>query len=97
MIVERRVAAEFRQRFVEALAAFQPGELLSLTTKLGPLISAAAVARYEKRCAAISGEWFARGKVEPEVAVKRGHYQGKRIKTKSGHFDRSAGGPAGGA
>lgn len=74
VIVERSVAAEFQQRFVEALAVFQPGDPLSPTTKLGPLISAAAVARYEKRCAEISGEWLMPGKVEPVVAGKRGHY-----------------------
>ena len=72
VIVERSAAAEFEQRFVEALAAFQPGDPLSLTTKLGPLISTSAVARYKKRCAEISGEWLVPGKVEPVVAGKRG-------------------------
>jgi acyl-CoA reductase-like NAD-dependent aldehyde dehydrogenase len=74
VIVERSVAQEFEEHFVEALAVFQPGDPLSPTTKLGPLISAAAVARFEKRCAEISGEWLLPGKVEPEIAGKRGYY-----------------------
>ncbi len=74
VIVERSVAAEFEQRFIEALAVFQPGDPLSLTTKLGPLISAAAVARYEKLCAEIRGDWLLPGKVEPAITGKRGHY-----------------------
>ena len=74
VIVERSVATEFEQKFLAALAVFQPGDPLSLTTKLGPLISAAAVARYEKLCAEAPGDWLQPGKVEPEVAGKRGHY-----------------------
>ena len=74
VIVERSVAAEFVRKFLEALAVYQPGDPLSPTTKLGPLISAAAVARYEKICAGIPGEWLQPGKVEPEVAGRRGHY-----------------------
>ena len=74
VIVEPSVAAEFQRKFVEALAVFQPADPLSQTTKLGPLISAAAVARYEKLCAEIPGDWLQSGKVEPVIAGKRGHY-----------------------
>ena len=74
IIVEQSVAAEFERKFLEALAVFQPGDPLSSTTKLGPLISAAAVSRYEKLCAEIPGNWLQPGKTEPEVAGKRGHY-----------------------
>ena len=74
VIVEKSVAAEFERKFLEALTVFQPGDPLSQTTKLGPLISAAAVSRYEKRCAEIVGDWLQPGQVEPEVAGKRGHY-----------------------
>ncbi len=74
VIVERSVASKFEQHLIGALAAFQPGDPLSLTTKLGPLISAAAVARYEKLCAEIRGDWLLPGKVESGIAGKRGHY-----------------------
>jgi acyl-CoA reductase-like NAD-dependent aldehyde dehydrogenase len=74
VIVERSVAAEFLPRFLSALSVFEPGDPLLPTTKLGPLISAAAVARYEKFCGELRGSWLLRGKVEPLVAGKRGHY-----------------------
>jgi len=74
VIVERAVATEFEQKFLAALAAFEPGDPLLPTTKLGPVISAAAVARYEKLCAGMRGSWLLPGKVEPVVAGKRGHY-----------------------
>jgi acyl-CoA reductase-like NAD-dependent aldehyde dehydrogenase len=74
VIVEQSVAADFQERFLAALEAFQPGDPLLAATTLGPVISAGAVARYEKLCAEIDGEWLRPGKVEPEVAGKRGHY-----------------------
>ena len=74
IIVEKSVAADFERKFLEALAIFQPGDPLSQTTKLGPLISAAAVSRYEKLSAEIPGDWLQPGKTEPVVAGKRGHY-----------------------
>ena len=74
VIVERPVAAEFQRRFLDALAVFQPGDPLLATTKLGPVISAAATARYARLLAATPGEWLLRGAVVPEVAGKRGHY-----------------------
>lgn len=74
VIVERAVAAEFERKFFAALAAFEPGDPLLPATKLGPVISAAAVARYEKLCADLHGNWLLPGKVEPLVAGKRGHW-----------------------
>ncbi len=74
VIVERPVAAEFQRRFLAALAAFQPGDPLLPTTKLGPVISAAAVARYERLLAGTQGQWLLPGQVEPVVAGRRGHY-----------------------
>ena len=74
IIVEKSVAADFERKFLEALAIFQPGDPLSQTTKLGPLISAAAVSRYEKLCVEIPGDWLQPGKTEPVVAGKRGYY-----------------------
>jgi len=74
VIVERPVAAEFVPRFLEALRAFEPGDPLLPATRLGPLISATAVERYEKLAAAPAGAWLLPGRVEPMVAGKRGHY-----------------------
>ena len=74
VIVERPVAAEFQRLFLAALAAFEPGDPLHPATRLGPVISAAAVARYERLLAESPGEWLLPGRVEPEVAGKRGHF-----------------------
>ena len=74
VIVERSVAAEFQRRFLDALAVFQPGDPLLATTRLGPVISSAAVARYERLLAETQGEWLLHGRVGPEVGGKRGHY-----------------------
>ena len=74
VIVERPVAAEFQRLFLDALAAYQPGDPLLPETRLGPLISAAAVERYEHLLAESPGDWLLPGRVEPEVAGLRGHY-----------------------
>ena len=74
VIVERAVAHEFQGRFLDALAAFQPGDPLLLPTRLGPVISSAAVARYERLLAETPGEWLLPGRVESEVGGKRGHF-----------------------
>jgi acyl-CoA reductase-like NAD-dependent aldehyde dehydrogenase len=74
VIVEHPVAAEFQRLFLEALAAFQPGDPLLPETRLGPVISNTAVARYERLLAAAKGDWLLPGRVEPVVAGKRGHY-----------------------
>lgn len=74
VIVERSVAMEFQRLFLNALAAFSPGDPLLPETRLGPVISAAAVARYERLQSELPGEWLLPGKVEPVVAGKRGHY-----------------------
>ncbi len=74
VIVERPVAAEFQHRFLAALTAFQPADPLLATTKLGPVISAAAAARFARLLAETPGEWLLRGAVVPEVAGQRGHY-----------------------
>ena len=74
VIVERPVAAEFQRRFLAALTAFQPADPLLATTKLGPVISAAATARFARLLAETPGEWLRRGAVVPEVAGQRGYY-----------------------
>jgi acyl-CoA reductase-like NAD-dependent aldehyde dehydrogenase len=74
VIVERPVAAEFQRLFLDALAAFRPGDPLLPETRLGPVVSAAAVTRYESLLSELDGDWLLPGKVEPVVAGKRGHY-----------------------
>lgn len=74
VIVERTVAAAFLPRLVAAMQAYTPGDPLLPETRLGPLISSAAVTRYEKLCDGMSGSWLLRGRVEPVIAGKRGHY-----------------------
>ena len=74
VIVERTVAEEFLPHFLAALRAYEPGDPLLGSTKLGPLISAAAVNRYEKLCTELRGSWVLAGRVEPIVSGKRGHY-----------------------
>jgi len=74
VIVERSVAAAFEHKFLDALAGYEPGDPRLPATKLGPVISAAAVARYEKLLGELRGDWLLAGQVEPVVAGKRGHY-----------------------
>ncbi len=74
IIVEQSVAPAFEQRFLAALAAFQPGDPLLPATRLGPVINTAAVERYERLLASAGTEWILSGAVVPEVAGKRGHY-----------------------
>jgi succinylglutamic semialdehyde dehydrogenase len=74
IIVEKPVAMEFQERLLTALAAYQPADPLQTTTKLGPLINAAAVARYEKLLAETAGEWLLPGKTEAEVNGFLGSY-----------------------
>jgi acyl-CoA reductase-like NAD-dependent aldehyde dehydrogenase len=74
VIVEQSVAPDFIPRFLEALRGFEPGDPLLPTTRLGPLINAAAVARYEKLSTTLPGKWLLPGKVESTVSGKRGYY-----------------------
>jgi len=74
VIVERSVATSFEKKFIEALAVFDPGDPLLAATKLGPVISAVAVARYEKLLGEMAGDWLQQGRTEPIVAGKRGYW-----------------------
>jgi len=74
LIVEQSVAAAFEQHFLAALEAFAPGDPLLAATRLGPVINAAAVERYERLFAAPDADWILPGAVVPEVAAKRGHF-----------------------
>ena len=74
VIVEQAVAKDFVTRFRETLGAFEPGDPLLPTTRLGPLISAAAVERYERLSTVVPGKWLLPCQIEPTVGGKRGHY-----------------------
>ncbi len=89
VIVEKTVAMKFERLFLEALAAFQPSDPLSPHTKLGPLISAAAVERYQKRCAEIPGDWLQPGRVQDDAAGKRGYFVNPAVvrRTDDGRHD----------
>ena len=73
VLVDARVARDFEPLLIAAFAKFSPGDPLLPGTKLGPLISAAAVARYERLIAA-RADWIIPGGVPGEVGGKRGHY-----------------------
>jgi acyl-CoA reductase-like NAD-dependent aldehyde dehydrogenase len=74
IIVDRTVAKEFLPRLLEAFKAYQPGDPLQPTTKLGPVISAAATARYAQLLESLKGDWLLPGAVMPEVDGRRGYY-----------------------
>lgn len=92
VIVEKKVAADFLPRFLTALQNYEPGDPLRAETRLGPLISAAAVERYEKLGDSLHGAWLLNGRVEPFVAGKRGHYVRPAAiqRTDDGHADAEA-------
>jgi acyl-CoA reductase-like NAD-dependent aldehyde dehydrogenase len=74
VIVHADVRDAFLDKLVHALASYVPGLPLDPATKLGPLISEAAVARYTRLTDSTGGTWLVPGAVEPVVLGKRGHY-----------------------
>jgi acyl-CoA reductase-like NAD-dependent aldehyde dehydrogenase len=74
IIVEKSVVARFEELLLNALQRYVPGDPLKAETTLGPLISAAAVARYEHLLDSLAGDWLLRGGVERTVDGKCGHY-----------------------
>jgi acyl-CoA reductase-like NAD-dependent aldehyde dehydrogenase len=65
---------DFLSRLVADLALYQPGDPLREETKMGALVSAAAVERYRALTALDAGEWILRQPVPERVEGKRGHY-----------------------
>ncbi len=74
IILERSIARKFQEHFLSALASFQLGDPLLTSTRLGPVISADAVARYQRLTAQYPGQWILPGQVQPMVDGRRGHY-----------------------
>lgn len=86
ILVDRRVEGEFVARLLPALAAFQPGDPLLETTKLGPLISAAAVERFATLTAG-ANDWLLPGRMLGEVKGKRGHYVTPAVRRGAARLD----------
>jgi acyl-CoA reductase-like NAD-dependent aldehyde dehydrogenase len=73
ILVAQQVAEDFAARLLEALARYRPGDPLREETRLGPLISSAAVERYSAMLAE-TGDWLLAGQVVGEADGRRGHY-----------------------
>lgn len=74
VLVEREVSPRFVELLLEALRPFVPGNPLSESTRLGPLISAAAAGRHRELCSRPSPDWILKGRADGEADGLRGHY-----------------------
>jgi acyl-CoA reductase-like NAD-dependent aldehyde dehydrogenase len=86
VIVEKPVARDFQRLLLAAFTAFRPGDPLLPATKLGPLIGAAAAARYDKLLAETPGEWLLPGGFAPEIGGKRGYYVHPAVIHRTGSY-----------
>ena len=73
LLVDHRIEADFLARLLNSLKRYVPGDPLLATTKLGPLVSAASMARYESLIAA-KAEWLLPGSTVGVAAGKRGYF-----------------------
>lgn len=74
VLVDAAVLDDFLAALRASLLRYEPGDPLAETTTLGPVISAAAVARYRTLTALDVGEWLVPGASPGIAAGKRGHY-----------------------
>lgn len=76
VIVDSRVQSAFLEKFLPALHAFVPDDPTLETTRLGPLVTDAALRRYEQLTTADhpAGFWLKRGHMPASVGGKVGHY-----------------------
>jgi acyl-CoA reductase-like NAD-dependent aldehyde dehydrogenase len=75
VIVRHEVLGEFVEQLWLAMEYYTPGDPLDLDTRLGPLVSAAAVRRFADAIASCrGGEWLVRGEVLESVAGCPGYY-----------------------
>jgi len=86
ILVDEKIADAFAERLLLAVAVYQPGDPLKEATKLGPLISEAAVEKFEQ-LAGESGDWLLRGSAPREVDGKRGHYVTPAIRRGASRLD----------
>jgi succinylglutamic semialdehyde dehydrogenase len=74
ILVARTRAAAFLDSLADALRAFVPDNPLLETTRLGALIGAPAVERYQRLQNSFAGDWLIRGQIRSEVNGQRGYY-----------------------
>lgn len=74
VFVQRGIADDFLSALVDQLSVFLPADPLDDATRLGPLISAAAVERYRTLASLEVGDWILPARVPSEVGGRRGHY-----------------------
>jgi acyl-CoA reductase-like NAD-dependent aldehyde dehydrogenase len=86
LLVEVSIAAEFGNRLGVALEKYQPGDPRLEATTLGPLISAAALERYDRLLHAWP-EWMVPGGVRGSAGDVRGHYVLPAVRHGAGSMD----------
>ncbi len=73
VLVDEKVERVFLEKLVKSLERYTPGDPMLASTKLGPLVSAPALERYNALTAA-KAEWILPGGVPESVGGKRGHF-----------------------
>lgn len=73
ILADARIATPLAEKLASELATWTPADPLDETTKLGPLISDAAVQRYAELLSQ-HADWLVPGRVVGEAAGQRGHY-----------------------
>jgi acyl-CoA reductase-like NAD-dependent aldehyde dehydrogenase len=89
VLVDAAIAGDFESALLESVKRYVPGDPLMPETKLGPLISQAAVDRYE-RLIAETAEWLLAGLVHLDVGGKRGYYVSPAIRRGAGDLGAEA-------
>jgi acyl-CoA reductase-like NAD-dependent aldehyde dehydrogenase len=74
VLVDASVLDDFLAALRVEIARYAPGDPLEDATRLGPVISAAAVDRYRRLTDPALGDWFIPGSAPGRVGEKSGHY-----------------------
>lgn len=74
VLVEQSALDEFLEALTAALKPWQPGNPLDPRTQLGPLVSAAAVERYQRLGSDWNANWVIPAERIEQVDGRRGHY-----------------------
>lgn len=74
VLVDQSVRDALLDRLIPLLQSIQPGSPILETTRLGALIHAAAVDRYQSICSLRDVEWLLPGKTHPIIDGKRGYF-----------------------
>jgi gamma-glutamyl-gamma-aminobutyraldehyde dehydrogenase len=89
VLVDGSIARDFEQALLASVKRYVPGDPLLPETKLGPLISQAAVDRYE-RLITEQVDWVLPGLVHLDVNGKRGNYVSPAIRRSVGDLSVEA-------